>query len=236
MRFFLCQGLLLGFLASAPIAHAQTITVLTEENPPLNYTDPTTKAITGTATEIVKAAFERAGIAYNLRLVPWQRAYSTALDTPNTCVYSTTVTDERRALFKWISPVAENIWLLAALENSPIILSELADAKKYRIGGYTGDVKTLFLEKQGLTVDIAPSDDLNANKLQSNRIDLWVISETAASVTKAEKDGALVRNGLKLKTVLKLRTVELGLACHSQLDASVHQRLLAAFEAVRPRP
>ncbi len=236
MRPLFCQTLLFGILIFSAAVQAQTIVLMTEENPPLNYTDSTSKAIVGTATELVKATFEKAGIPYSLRLVPWQRAYSSALDTPNTCVYSTTLTDERRPLFKWISPVAENVWLLVALEKSPIVLTSLNDAKKYRIGGYAGDAKTLFLEKQGLKVDIASSDELNLNKIQNDRIDLWAISETAASVSQAAKDGYFIRNNEKLKAVLKLQTVELGLACHSQLDADLHARLLAAFDVVRPRP
>jgi polar amino acid transport system substrate-binding protein len=233
---FIYRTLALGVALWTPLAQAQTINLVTEENAPLNFTDPATKAIVGTATDLVKATFEKAGLAYTLRSLPWQRAYSAALDTADTCVYATTVTEERRALFKWVGPIAQNIWLLAAPTESPISLSSLMEAKKYRIGGYTGDAKTLFLEKQGLTVDVAASDDLNLNKLQNGRIDLWVVSETAASVSAADKDGYFVRNGLKLKTVLKLQTVELALACNKQLDPAIYQRLMSAFEAVRPKP
>lgn len=236
MRAFFYRTLIIGLLTSVSLAQAQTITLLTEENPPLNYTDPATKAIVGSSTDLVKAIFEKAGVEYNLRILPWQRAYSSALDTENTCVYSTTITDERRALFKWVAPLAENIWLLAALAESPIRLSALMDAEKYRIGGYTGDAKTLFLQKQGFAVDIASSDALNFNKLQNDRIDLWIISETAATMNQADRDGFFTRNGLKLKAALKLQTVALGLACHSQLAPQIHDRLTAAFEAIRPRP
>ncbi|WP_293267498.1 ABC transporter substrate-binding protein [Neptunomonas sp.] len=159
--FFLSQG-----------SHAERFELTTESYPPFNMLARNNE-ITGISTDIVRELFARQQFEYDISLLPWNRAYAMALDTPKTGVFSTTRTPEREALFKWVSPIALNNWVFLSLKERNIQLNSLEDAKQYRIGGYRGDAAALFLEKQGFKLDLVSRDELNAVKLARKRIDLW---------------------------------------------------------------
>jgi polar amino acid transport system substrate-binding protein len=163
-------GLLMLFFSA--FSNAQTIHLKTENYPPFNMSGDS-ESIIGVSTEIVEVLFKRAGVDYTLELLPWQRAFSMALEEQNTAVFSTTRTTEREAKFKWVGPIAKNDWVFLAKASSEISISSLQEAKNYRIGGYQGDAAALYLADQGLELDLAPRDDLNALKIDRNRIDLW---------------------------------------------------------------
>lgn len=171
-------------------AAAAPLTITTEENPPLNFMDPTSHEVTGIATQVVKEVLEKAGVEYKIVLLPWQRAYQMALDGPTTCVYSTTITDERKPLFKWVAPVTTNNWVLYSAADSDITLKSLEDAKPYKIGGYQGSAMGQFMIAQGYNIEIAPQDVLNVNKLVAHHIDLWVTGERGGPVL-AERQGVV---------------------------------------------
>ena len=163
-------GLLMLFFSA--FSNAQTIHLKTENYPPFNMSGDS-ESIIGVSTEIVEVLFKRAGVDYTLELLPWQRAFSMALEEQNTAVFSTTRTAEREEKFKWVGPIAKNDWVFLAKASSEISISSLQEAKSYRIGGYQGDAAALYLADQGLELDLAPRDDLNALKIDRNRIDLW---------------------------------------------------------------
>lgn len=226
---------LVGTLVIPMQSNAQTVTVLTEEYPPLNYMDTKTGEITGSSTDVVRKIFEKAGVTYAIKLLPWQRGYSTVLETNNTCLYSTAMTDSRRDLFKWVGPFPNEVSVfLAALYDSPIQPSPLEAIKHYRIGSAAGDAKTDFLTKKGLTIDISATDDVNLPKLEAKRIDLWAVSEFKEKMKLTEKEGYFIRNGVKLKKITPLDEMQTGygLACNVNLDAKIHNDLVKAFSAL----
>ena len=160
------------FASSIQMASAQTIKLKTENYPPFNMESEQGRII-GISTEIVEQLFERAGVQYELELLPWQRAFGMALEEADTAVFSTTRTEERENKFKWVGPLVENNWVFLAKENSNIEIASLDEAKQYSVGGYQGDATALFLADQGFVLDLTPKDDLNARKIDRNRIDLW---------------------------------------------------------------
>jgi polar amino acid transport system substrate-binding protein len=70
--------------AAAPATADMRIT--TEEYPPFNLTD--NGRVTGISTEIVRKIFDMTHIPYHIEMLPWQRAYTTAIEEKDTCVYS----------------------------------------------------------------------------------------------------------------------------------------------------
>ena len=58
---------------------------------------------------------KRSGTPYHLHFLPWARAYTYGLEKPQHCVFSTSRTAEREALFKWVGPVSQIDWVLYAL-------------------------------------------------------------------------------------------------------------------------
>lgn len=217
-------------MATVPLAaagaSAADLSLTTEEYPPYNYVDPGTTNIVGVATDTVKEVMKRAGIGYRLELMPWQRAYQQARDDAGTCVYSTTVTDERKPLFKWVTPVASNDWVLMAKADNPHPIKTLEDARPYTIGGYQGDALADYLHKQGFKLDLAAHDDLNPAKLQAGRIDFWGTGNLL---------GPYLLKRLSISNVAPVLTfqhAELGLACNRAVPDDQIARMQAALEAM----
>src|SRR3546814_16957248 len=105
-------------------------------------------------------------------MLPWQRAYREALEKPATCVFSTTETEQRMPLFKWVGPLVSNDWVFLAGPDTPITLRSLEDARPFVIGGYQGDATALFLQERGFNVLTAPADEPNVKLLAAPRIPL----------------------------------------------------------------
>ncbi|MGL1861697.1 MAG: transporter substrate-binding domain-containing protein [Pseudodesulfovibrio sp.] len=87
-------------LLSTPAMADQKIRVLTEDFAPFNY--PDNGEIVGISTIIVKAAFERAGVAYSLESVPWMRGVEELETIPNTFLYTMARTVKREGKYIWV--------------------------------------------------------------------------------------------------------------------------------------
>jgi polar amino acid transport system substrate-binding protein len=171
----------------------------------------------------LRKAFEKSGIQYNISLFPWTRAYDMATNTANTCVYSTTRTDEREPLFKWVGPLVRNDWVLFGRADSPKLTS-LNDAKPYTVGGYQGDALSIYLKSQGIKVDEANADHLNPQKLMAKRIDFWATGAALGPYLAA-------REGVTgLVPVLSFRETQMYLACNKAVPDDVIAKLNTAVK------
>jgi polar amino acid transport system substrate-binding protein len=216
-------------LAAAPAGHA--LTLLTEENPPFNYTEG--GKVAGLSTEIVLELGRRSGIALEIKSLPWEKAYVSTQADKETCLYSTVRLDNRERLFHWIGPIATNRWVLIGKSDFAGTVKAVEDAKRYRVGVVAKDAKVEFLMSKGVTDLREVSDDsmnpprLVLNRDDPNRIDLWATSAYGARSTAARVN---VRN---LKVILPLRAVPLYLACGRNTSKETVQALTRAFEQVR---
>lgn len=211
-------------LAVTPgVASAQTLTFNTEDWFPYNYAKD--GKVVGTATEIVEKAAQDAKVPYTIALGPWNRAYNTALTQKDNCVYSTTVTDERKPLFKWVTPVETVKWVVYKAKGNALTATSLEELKGKKIGGYIGDAVANYLKSQGFVVDEAPGDDANPKKLQAGRIDAW--ATTDISGTKLAKDA-----GVDIEKVIDIRENVMGLACNKDVDDATIASLQTALDAL----
>lgn len=183
--------------------------------------------VVGIATDKLRSALARAGVAYEIALLPWQRAYTAALQQPHTCVYSTTRTPEREALFKWVGPLDTAQWVLMGRADRKLALTSLEQARGLRIGTYHGDARDAYLRSRGLATDAAPNDFLNPQKLLQGRIDLWAASWRRGSTV-------LQRNGWDkhIVPVLVFREIEVYLACNPSVPDGLVARLNAELDAM----
>ena len=224
-------------ILTACMFHAQTqaesLNLVTENYPPFNMSKSgVTNAsgldqITGISTEIVAELFSKAGVNYTMKLGNWKRNYETALNRAGYGVFSTTRTEEREPLFKWVGPLAENNWVLLAKKGSGITVNSIEDAKKYKVGGYTGDALSEYLVKQGVNVIMAPNDEVNAKKLNGGRIDLWATGQLLGPFN-AKKQGI---SGLEQVLVLK-KTI-LSLALNKSTDDATVAKLNEILATMR---
>jgi len=165
------------------------------------------KTVVGSATEAIQEMFNRTGMEYTIALFTWMRAITMARNDKDTCVYSTTRTEEREKDFHWVGPVASSNWVFFAKADSSIKLESFDDAKKYKVGGYRGDALALYLKGLKFTVDESYYDDQNLKKLEGGRIDLWATGSQNGPYFAKKKN-------VKIKPLLKCKQTELYLACN----------------------
>lgn len=176
MRFlFLALSFLLLFAAPGPCA---SLSVVTEEWPPYNYAED--GAAAGLVTEVVRAALDRAGFDYTIKVLPWARAYSLALHDPDVLIYSMLKLPQREPLFQWVrlDGLGVEMQLFRPRHREDIRIETLDDAKAYRVGLTRDSAPHHFLLRHGFQegVNLFPVSDelLNARKSEpgNNRIDL----------------------------------------------------------------
>lgn len=197
-------------------AGANALELVTEDDPPHNMLR--NGKVVGISTEKLEEAFRRAGIPQQISLMPWARAYRSALTQADYCVFSAARTVERESLFKWIGPVGATEWVLytRAGWEKPARLENVRDKI---IGGYVQDVISVWLADHGYQVEPATSDAINPRKLLAGRIDYWASTRPRATAL-------LMTEGLVGKVVpaLTFGRTDLYLACHqSTPDTLVHQ-------------
>ena len=131
--------------------------------------------VAGVATEIVREIMKRLQVSYNIKSLPWKRAYSYLLGEP-VMVVMCTRTKDRENLFKWAGPIVNAPLVFFARKDSKIEIKSLEDAKKVnRIGLVHGYSVEKHLRQRGFTnIDtIGASEKTNPLKLMQGRIDLW---------------------------------------------------------------
>ena len=146
MRRILILFLLAG-IWSPLSSNAQSITVLTEHLPPFQFVENNT--ITGLATDVVQAVFRQSGLDYHIEGHPWSDAYQQTLKQPNICLYSTARLPGRENKFFWVGKIATGTSSFYALASRNIQLSNLEQAKQYRIAAIKDDASHHFLLANG---------------------------------------------------------------------------------------
>lgn len=218
-------AIMLGTCLATAAAAPSRLYLATETSAPSSMLDK--GRVVGIASDKLRVATARAGVETEFALLPWKRAYTAALQRPDACVYSTTRTPEREALFKWVGPLDTAHWVLMARADRQLRLTTLEQARIYRIGTYHGDARDAYLRSLGFAVDAAPHDLLNPQKLLQGRIDLWAASWRQGSTV-------LARNGWdqRIVPVLAFRQIDVYLACNRALPDALVARLNAELAAM----
>jgi len=212
------------FLLSAQPVLAEELTILTENLPPLNYL-----TLVGPAVDIVKEIQKRVGSSEEIKVYPWARAYKMALEEKNIILFGMTHTKVRQDKFNWVGPIARKSDILVAKKSSGIKINNLEDAKKVeRIGTLRDDTKEVFLKRQGFTNLVPTYDDqINAKKLVSGRIDLWVTKKPGVK-TICALAGV---NYHEIEEVYKIRELDVSIAVSKKTsDTILHQWKIAFNE------
>lgn len=235
-RYFplhLFLGLLFASFVHAELPRDYRVILLTENFPPFNMAVNNknfarNENIQGLSADIVREMFKRAGIDYSLTLrFPWARIYKQTLETPNHGLFSTSLSEARRPLFKWVGPIAQYESVLVGLDASAPRLDNLEQAKAYRIGAYQSAAVSQHLERLGFAPQNALRDQENLRKLQRGQIDLWATSDPVWRVYAKEQGVS------GLSTVLSFETSQLYLALNKDTPDEVIERLQTALEQMR---
>lgn len=180
MKSFLLLGVLTFFFSSISVFAADSLTAYTEDWAPYSYEKD--GELAGLSVDFVRRIFNRAGFEYKISMIPWKRAYNETLKHPNTILFTTSHTDKRKDLFKWVGPLfPRRVVLYRLKKNEYIKVRSFEDLKKYRIGAVRGGaIGELLLSKgfkTGINYDEADTGTQNILKLFMGRIELIPGSE-----------------------------------------------------------
>lgn len=199
MRIFLV--VLFGFVFGAQAAaQAAGLRILTADNPPLNFVKD--GEITGLATEVVRELVKRTGTHGHIRLTAWTRGYQALLEQPNTALFSTVMTAERKGLFQWVGPLVVQDTNLYALKGSRIEIANLDQARKAeRIATVSKYYSEQMLKAEGFTnTESQPDRETSLRQLLDGKVQLLASSNT-------EMPAALKKTGAAMDQVKNVFTV-----------------------------
>lgn len=210
--------MLLSTLGSVSLPlQAMTLTINTEEYPPFNYLDDQGQII-GSATLLLRNALRQADIEAYFRLLPWARAFTEARLRPLHCVYSTTRTREREALFDWVGPLVVNEWAAFSLADRGLSIATLDELRHLRVGGFREDAVGDYVAAQGINVIRAPSEQENIARLKAGLIDVVVTG-------KATGEFMATKQNIALEHLFTFSSAPLYLACHLSVPDALLARL-----------
>jgi len=223
-----------SLLAAALVAvatPAAALSLLTEENPPFNYTEK--GKLEGSATDVVRDMASRARVAAKFDVLPGDKAFVRAQADRDTCVFATPRLENRERLFVWIGPIATNLWAVYGRGDFAPSIRTVKDLSPYRIGTVARDPKAEFLRENGVTDVRAFRDDtLNPPRLflardNPDRIDLWITDlYSGRAIAKAAKV-------TDIKLVFIAAEQPLFLACSPQTDPNIVKALAEALDTMK---
>jgi polar amino acid transport system substrate-binding protein len=229
---FACASFLL-FPCSALSQPVDDLVIMTEQYPPYNF-EENGKPM-GISVDTMVLILEKAGSKLkreDIKILPWARGYKNALTKPNTCLFSTTRTEEREHLFKWVGPVGITKIAVIAKKSRKIKIMATEDLNNYRIGVINEDIAAQTLELLGIRkkqLDKVAHTKQNIKKLIADRIDLWGYGENVAK-------WELKANGFDpsdYETVYVLKTKELYFAFHKSTSDELINRLQAILDQIK---
>ena len=180
--------LFLSLWASIPASAENLIdqmSIMTEDYPPFNYEQ--NGILAGVSTDIMAELLERADSQLSVKdiqLLPWARGYKLALSRPYHAIFSTTRTESREALFKWVGPFVPTVIGVIAKKERTFDIGSKKDLFALRIGAVKDDIGHLLLQEMGMPQERMEPVLLNSQnykKLVAGRIDA-IAYETSVSL------------------------------------------------------
>lgn len=153
-----------------------------------NSTSPYGKAL-GADVDFFEEILGNLGYNVKMDVLPWSRAYQTALNKPNVMLIGISKTPEREPLFHWVE-VYQNLtyYFVQLSTKEPLNIKRIGDAKPLRIGVLQDDIRHQYLLKKGFR-NLIPSANYETlfSLLLKDRIDLIPISNEPFSLYCAPK-------------------------------------------------
>jgi len=217
-------SVLLAFAVWAQATAAETtgLTVLTAENPPLNFIQDS--EIAGLATDVVRELIKRTGAGAKIRLVTWQEGYQALSQQPNIALFSTVMTAQRKDLFQWVGPLVVQDTNLYALKGSRIEIVNLDQARRVdKIATVSKYYSEQMLNAEGFTnTESHPDRETTLRQLLDGKVQLLASSNT-------EMPAALKKAGASMDNVKSVFTVSTDLV-YIAFSKGVSPKLVARWQ------
>jgi ABC-type amino acid transport substrate-binding protein len=212
------------------------IKVFTENYPPYNMDEK--GKLTGISVDVLEAMYKKMGYKedrQSFKLTSWSRAYSMAQKKKNCMVFSTTRTAKREPLFKWVGPIIKTTVGITAPKSKNIVINNVSDLNKYKIGAVMKDIGEQLLNEKGVdkksikSVSGKNAIKMSYNKMEKNRIDMFAYEINVAKHS-AKSSGFDVNN---YEVVYTLKEGELFFAFNKKTKDSIIQKWQKALDDIK---
>jgi len=174
---------------SAAITTKPVINVVTENYPPYSFLNNKGK-LEGCSVELVKELFKINKDDLNVKIMPWSRAYMTALNTKNTLIFSIARNEIRESKFHWIGKIKQEkyfFWGLTSIYSQKIMSEDEFKSSLIVVAKYTTNDQMLTVKGENKLYRVTELTQ-GINMLLSKRVNLIV--ETKIGMQKRfEKEG-----------------------------------------------
>lgn len=221
--------LLCIFCLNHNIAHSETLSIYTEDWPPISYQN--NSKMEGMGVEIVQALQAKLGTTEAIIMVPWARGYKSLLEEPNIMLFSVGRSAEREKLMIFLGPIAISSTSLYTRKGNAARLLAMGD-KLYElsVGAYRGSIFADTAKKKGFAnIDLAATPKITANMLFAKRFDLWV--EGSLAVPSIVKE--IGHEPDEIERVMVLDNLELYLAFSKTSSPAIVKAWEAALKAIK---
>jgi polar amino acid transport system substrate-binding protein len=163
-------------LTSGTVAAQSPFQMVTADLPPFEIERSAT--LPGFNVELARGMFERAGLSFTLRFLPWARAQSEAMQNPQTVIIGLARTSGREAQFKWIAELEVSKIVFFTVKPAPPVktLLEAKSLKEITVRANT-PFQSILNENGVEKVSVVQGEHQNVIKLQSRRVDAWLTYE-----------------------------------------------------------
>jgi len=145
---------LIFFIFLACHVTAKPLRFVTEELPPYQIVDSSGKLVAGTSFSLISELLDNIQVEAKIEVMPWARAYRTALDEKNTFIFSIARSPQRESSFHWIAPLRQLRFHFYGLKKAS---SEVYLAKKsvldLRVVAVRGSIEADLLRQSGFTTN-----------------------------------------------------------------------------------
>ncbi len=215
----------------AAVPSVDDLIFLTEEYPPFNHTlrgHPD-----GLSVVLLEAMFTTVGARTdpNITVLSWSEGYARTLAEPGVCLFSTTQTPERQALFSWVGPIAESRVVVLAKKGSGVTLEAPESLAEHSFSVIAEDVGQQLLLAAGV-----PAENLNValntasivTGLTEGSGELWAFEEASAHYLLEAARADLE----DYETLYVLQEGAVSFACNKDTDAALVAALTDALASV----
>lgn len=230
--------LILSLAVSVFASSNQKIKIFTEHYPPYNM--KVAGELQGLSVDILSQTLKQMNSTQtksDVKLTTWSRAYSIVQKLPNSMVFSTTRTEQRENLFKWVGPVSQTHIGIIALKNKNIVLNKVSDINNYKVGAVLKDVGEQLLLSNGIAkkniqyVNGVDAINLSFTKMEKGRIDMFVY-DTSVALQNAKNEGF---DTSKYEVIHLFETADLYFAFNKDTDDKVINKWQKALDEVKQK-
>ncbi|NVK20070.1 MAG: transporter substrate-binding domain-containing protein [Methylocystaceae bacterium] len=169
--------LFLAFLFSFTVSHGKADADLSKVNVITSFYEPYSYLSEGSpqgiAVNQARKIFAELNFFPAIKIYPWARAYTHALNEPNTVLFSIARTPEREEKFHWIGEIVGfDVYLFREKSRDDIQINTLSDATNYKVGALIKDVKGQYLEKNHVTVTEINNEETGIKMILNKRLEL----------------------------------------------------------------